>query len=82
MVVHLGQRDPRVAGLQQGGILPWDYEVGFFTHGLEKPLPAEGPELAEYDRLAALAIAGILPSSLCATSTPASHGCGCRRWFK
>ncbi len=39
-------------------ILPWDYEVGFFTHGLDDPLPAEGPELAEYDRMAALSIAG------------------------
>ena len=39
-------------------ILPWDYEVGFFTHGLADPLPAEGPELAEYDRMAALSIAG------------------------
>ena len=39
-------------------ILPWDYEVGFFTHGLADPLPTEGPELAEYDRMAALSIAG------------------------
>lgn len=39
-------------------ILPWDYEVGFFSHQLEDPLPDEGPELAEYDRLAALAVAG------------------------
>jgi hypothetical protein len=39
-------------------ILPWDHEVGFFTHGLEDPLPADGPELAEYDRLAALTTAG------------------------
>ena len=39
-------------------ILPWDHEVGLFTHGLEEPLPAEGPELAEYDRLAALVVAG------------------------
>lgn len=39
-------------------ILPWDDEPGFFTHRLEDPLPAEGPELAEYDRLAALTVAG------------------------
>jgi len=39
-------------------ILPWDYEVGFFSHRLEDPLPDEGPELAEYDRLAALTLAG------------------------
>lgn len=39
-------------------ILPWDYELGFFAHRLEDPLPADGPELAEYDRLAALTVAG------------------------
>ena len=39
-------------------ILPWDYEIGFFTHRLEDPLPPEGPELAEYDRMAALTVAG------------------------
>ena len=39
-------------------ILPWDYEVGFFTHRLDDPLPADGPELAEDDRLAALTVAG------------------------
>ncbi|MFN8594665.1 MAG: transglutaminase-like domain-containing protein [Anaerolineae bacterium] len=39
-------------------ILPWDYEVGYFAHRLEDPLPDEGPELAEYDRLAALTVAG------------------------
>jgi len=39
-------------------IMPWDYEVGFFSHRLEDPLPADGPELAEYDRLAALTVAG------------------------
>ena len=39
-------------------ILPWDYEVGFFSHRLDDPLPADGPELAEYDRLAALTVAG------------------------
>lgn len=39
-------------------ILPWDSEIGFFTHGLEDSLPPEGPELAEYDRMAALTVAG------------------------
>jgi hypothetical protein len=39
-------------------ILPWDHEFGLFTHRLEEPLPGEGPELAEYDRLAALTLAG------------------------
>ena len=39
-------------------ILPWDYEVGYFAHRLDDPLPDEGPELAEYDRLAALTVAG------------------------
>ncbi len=39
-------------------ILPWDHEVGLFTHRLEDPLPPEGPELAEYDRLAALVAVG------------------------
>ncbi len=39
-------------------ILPWDHEVGFFSHRLEDPLPTEGPELTEYDRLAALTVAG------------------------
>ena len=39
-------------------ILPWDHEVGFFSHRLADPLPDDGPELAEYDRLAALTVAG------------------------
>ena len=39
-------------------ILPWDAEVGYFTHNLGDRLPPEGPELAEYDRLAALTTAG------------------------
>lgn len=39
-------------------ILPWDSQVGFFTHSLADPLPPDGPELAEYDRLAALSTAG------------------------
>lgn len=39
-------------------ILPWDYEVGFFAHRLDDPLPDDGPELAEYDRLAALTADG------------------------
>ncbi len=39
-------------------ILPWDDQVGFFTHNLGDRLPLDGPELAEYDRLAALTTAG------------------------
>jgi len=39
-------------------ILPWDYEMGLFTHPLHDPPPVEGPELAEYDRIAALTAAG------------------------
>jgi hypothetical protein len=39
-------------------ILPWDYEVGFFTHRLEDPFPQNPAEVAEYDRIAALTVAG------------------------
>ena len=39
-------------------ILPWDYELGFFAHRLEDPAPTDRPELVEYDRLAALTVAG------------------------
>ncbi len=39
-------------------ILPWDYEMGFFTHPLEDPFPQDQAEIAEYDRIAALTLAG------------------------
>ena len=39
-------------------ILPWDYEIGFFTHRLEDPFPEDPAEIAEYDRVAALTLAG------------------------
>jgi hypothetical protein len=39
-------------------ILPWDYELGAFTHRLEDPLPEEGDELYFYDEVAALTLAG------------------------
>lgn len=39
-------------------ILPWDYEVGFFTHRLEDPFPQDQDEIALYDRIAALTLAG------------------------
>ena len=39
-------------------ILPWDYEVGFFTHPLEDPFPQDKDEVAEYDRIARLTTAG------------------------
>lgn len=38
-------------------ILPWDGGWGFLNHNLDDPLLPE-PELAEYDRLAALTLAG------------------------
>lgn len=62
-------------------ILPWDHEVGLFTHRLEDPLPAEGPELAEYDRLASLVAVGDPPAFLASHGTciPASLGCTCRQ---
>ena len=39
-------------------ILPWDYEVGFFTHRLEDPFPQDQAEIALYDKIAALTVAG------------------------
>jgi Transglutaminase-like superfamily len=39
-------------------ILPWDYEVGFFSHRLEDPFPQDPSEVALYDRIAALTVAG------------------------
>jgi hypothetical protein len=39
-------------------ILPWDYEMGFFTHPLEDPFPSDQAEIAVYDRVAALTLAG------------------------
>lgn len=39
-------------------ILPWDYELGAFTHRLEDPLPENYEELVFYDEVAALTIAG------------------------
>jgi hypothetical protein len=39
-------------------ILPWDYEMGFFIHRLEEPFPQDQAEVALYDRIAALTVAG------------------------
>jgi hypothetical protein len=39
-------------------ILPWDYEAGFFSHRLEDPFPQDPAEVALYDRIAALTLAG------------------------
>jgi hypothetical protein len=39
-------------------ILPWDYELGAFTHPLEDPFPQDTQEIAFYDQIAALAEAG------------------------
>ena len=39
-------------------ILPWDYEVGFFNHRLEDAYPEDPAEIAMYDRIAALTVAG------------------------
>jgi Transglutaminase-like superfamily len=39
-------------------ILPWDYEVGFFNHRLEDPFPQDQAEIALYDKIAALTVAG------------------------
>ncbi len=54
----LGNVIREVLAFNKVEILPWDHEVSFFAHRLEDPLPADGPELAEYDRLAALTVAG------------------------
>ncbi len=39
-------------------ILPWDYEMGFFSHRLEDPFPQDQAEIALYDQIAALTVAG------------------------
>lgn len=39
-------------------ILPWDHELGVFTHRLNDPLPDPGPELDFYDQVASLTLAG------------------------
>jgi hypothetical protein len=39
-------------------ILPWDYELGAFTHPLEDPLVEAGEELDFYDEIAMLTMAG------------------------
>lgn len=39
-------------------ILPWDYQIGVFSHRLEEPLASNLDELAFYDRIAALTLAG------------------------
>jgi hypothetical protein len=39
-------------------ILPWDHEMGFFTHPLEDPFPPDPAEVALYDHIAALTVAG------------------------
>jgi hypothetical protein len=39
-------------------ILPWDHEVGVFTHRLEDPFPEDAQEVAFYDHIAALTSAG------------------------
>ncbi len=39
-------------------LLPWDHELGVFTHRLNDPLPDSGPELAFYDQVASLTLAG------------------------
>ena len=44
--------------LNQVVILPWDYELGAFTHPLEDPFPDDPAEIAFYDRIAALTLAG------------------------
>jgi hypothetical protein len=39
-------------------ILPWDHELGIFTHALEDPLTDDPEELAYYDSIADLTLAG------------------------
>jgi len=39
-------------------ILPWDYEIGVFSHPLEDALTDDPQELAFYDEIAALTLAG------------------------
>lgn len=39
-------------------ILPWDYEIPVFRHPLEDPFPEDPEEVAFYDRIAALTLAG------------------------
>lgn len=39
-------------------ILPWDYEIPVFRHPLEDPFPEDRAEVAFYDRIAALTLAG------------------------
>jgi hypothetical protein len=39
-------------------ILPWDYEIPVFRHPLEDPFPDDPEEVAFYDHIAALTLAG------------------------
>lgn len=45
-------------GLNKIEILPWDYEIPVFRHPLEDPFPDDPAEVAFYDRIAELTLAG------------------------